>query len=68
MGHIDIQYLLMWGAVMALVFLAARTGMLINSFFIHRAHRKALAELRRRTLEHIGEQNAADPVTIRVKI
>lgn len=52
---------------MALVFLAARTGMLINSFFIHRAHRKALAELRRRTLEHIGEQNAADPVTIRVK-
>ena len=43
--------ILMWIAIASLVVLVSTTGMYINRFFIHRAHRRALAELHRRTSE-----------------
>lgn len=42
---------LIWIAIIALIALASVTGMYLNRFFIHRAHRKALAELKRRILD-----------------
>lgn len=39
--------LLMWLAIVALVVLTVRTAMMVNKFFIHRANRRALAELRK---------------------
>lgn len=47
---LDLHELLMWGAVASLVILTTVTGMWVNRFFTHRAHRQALAELRRRAL------------------
>ncbi|MBD5332801.1 MAG: hypothetical protein HDR97_03480 [Bacteroides sp.] len=51
MTPIEPRELLTWIAIIAIIALAATTGMLINRFLIHRAHRRALAELRRRILE-----------------
>ena len=51
MTPLEPREILLWIAIIAVIALAAMTGMLINRFFIHRAHRRALAELRRRILE-----------------
>lgn len=51
MSPLEPREILLWIAIIAIIALAATTGMLINRFFIHRAHRRALAELRRRILE-----------------
>ncbi|MDE6394021.1 MAG: hypothetical protein K2K77_01655 [Duncaniella sp.] len=51
MQPLDLQSILMWITIICLVFLVAMTGMSINRFFIHRAHRRALAELHRRAFE-----------------
>lgn len=51
MQPLDIQSILMWITIISLVFLVAMTGLSINRFFIHRAHRRALAELHRRAFE-----------------
>lgn len=46
-----IHEILMWLVIIALVVLVAMSGMCLNRMYIHRAHRKALAELRRRVME-----------------
>ncbi len=51
MSPLEPREILLWIAIVAIIALAATTGMLINRFFIHRAHRRALDELRRRILE-----------------
>lgn len=51
MTPIEPREFLTWIAIIAIIALAATTGMLINRFLIHRAHRRALNELRRRILE-----------------
>lgn len=50
MNPIDFKEIMMWGAVMALVVLVTYTGACINRFFVHRAHRRALAELQSHAL------------------
>ena len=50
MNILDYQDLMMWGVIIALVVLATMTGMWLNRFFTHRAHRRAIAELRRRAM------------------
>lgn len=40
-----IHEILMWLVIIALVVLVAMSGMCLNRMYIHRAHRKALAEL-----------------------
>jgi len=61
--------ILMWIAIISLVILVAMTGMYINRFFIHRAHRRALAELHRRATEaertHSSMTPAPDTVNVR---
>lgn len=57
MQPLDLQSILMWITIISLVFLVAMTGLSINRFFIHRAHRRALAELHRRAFD----RNNADP-------
>lgn len=54
--------ILMWIAIISLVILVAMTGMYINRFFIHRAHRRALAELHRRATaaEHYKHRTGAE--------
>ena len=61
MQLLDIQSILMWITIISLVVLVALTGMSINRFFIHRAHRRALAELRRRTFD----RNTSSDVDLR---
>ncbi|MCM1051888.1 MAG: hypothetical protein NC349_07985 [Paenibacillus sp.] len=52
-----IHEILMWLVIIALVVLVAMSGMCLNRMYIHRAHRKALAELRRRVMEeHYDEE------------
>ena len=51
MTPLEPREILLWIAIIAIIALAATTGMLINRFFIHRAHRRALDDLRRRILE-----------------
>lgn len=51
MFSLDMHDILMWIAIASLVVLVSTTGMYINRFFIHRAHRRALAELHRRASE-----------------
>ncbi|MCM1163058.1 MAG: hypothetical protein NC339_02235 [Muribaculaceae bacterium] len=58
MNILDTHDFLMWGAVIALVLLATLTGMWLNRFFTYRAHRRALAELRRRAL--MAERSSRD--------
>ena len=55
MQPLDLQSILMWITIISLVFLVAMTGMSINRFFIHRAHRRALAELHRRAFERVAD-------------
>lgn len=47
----DIHEILMWLVIIALVVFVAMSGMCLNRIYIHRAHRKAIAELRRRLIE-----------------
>ena len=70
MTPLDIRELCMLGCLIALVALVSFTGMCINRYFIHRAHRRALDELHRRaTLERMGrgeEENLSpSPVSLR---
>lgn len=51
MTPLDTREILFWIAVIAVFGLATLTGMLVNRFLMYRAHRRALAELRRRILE-----------------
>ncbi|MDE6065376.1 MAG: hypothetical protein K2G27_00965 [Duncaniella sp.] len=51
MQILDLHAILMWITIISLVVLVALTGMSINRFFIHRAHRRALAELHRRAFD-----------------
>lgn len=46
-----IHDILMWLVIIALVVLVAMSGMCLNRMYIHRAHRKAIAELHRRLME-----------------
>lgn len=56
MNPIDFEDFMMLGAITALVVLVTYTGVCINRFFVHRAHRRALAELQSRALG-LGERN-----------
>lgn len=71
MNILDTRELLMWGAIIALVLLASATGMWLNRYFTHRAHRRALDELRRRALmaeeSAPGSGVAPESVGVRVK-
>lgn len=62
--------ILMWIAIISLVILVAMTGMYINRFFIHRAHRRALAELHRRATaaEHYKQQTGAQEYKIKTGV
>lgn len=60
--------ILMWIAIISLVILVAMTGMYINRFFIHRAHRRALAELHRRATEAERSHTPMTPATETVKV
>ena len=51
MNPLDTHEILMWLAIIAIIVLVSMTGMCINRVYIHRAHRKALAELRRRVID-----------------
>ena len=51
MNPLDTHEILMWLAIIAIIVLVSITGMCINRVYIHRAHRKALAELRRRVID-----------------
>ena len=72
MFSIDIHAILMWIAIISLVILVSMTGMYLNRFFIHRAHRRALAELHRRATEtkeaHTSMHNSTETVTETVKV
>ncbi len=57
MQPLDIQSILLWITIISLVVLVALTGMSINRFFIHRAHRRALAELHRRAFARGAEES-----------
>lgn len=57
--------ILMWIAIISLVILVAMTGMYINRFFIHRAHRRALAELHRRSIEAKRDRATSETVKVR---
>lgn len=48
MAPLDERTLLLWLGIILLVITVTVSGMLLNRFFTHRAHRRALAELRRR--------------------
>ncbi len=50
-----------WGVIIALVLLTTMTGMWLNRFFTYRAHRRALAELRRRALASAPSRTDAQP-------
>lgn len=69
MFPLEMHDILMWIAIISLVILVAMTGMYINRFFIHRAHRRALAELHRRATEaeraHTSMTTAPDTVNVR---
>ena len=60
--------ILMWIAIISLVILVAMTGMYINRFLIHRAHRRALAELHRRATEAERRHSPVAPATEAVKV
>lgn len=61
MFSLDMHDILMWIAIASLVVLVSTTGMYINRFFIHRAHRRALAELHRRASESERANRAVPP-------
>lgn len=74
MNPLDSHEILMWLAIIALIVFVSMTGMCINRVYIHRAHRKALAELRRRAIESaINEERKCDKaavaegITVKVK-
>ena len=50
MATLDIRTLLLWLGIVSLVILVTVTGMFINRFFTYRAHRRALAALKERSL------------------
>lgn len=45
MEPIDERTLLFWIGIISMVFIVSLAGMLINRYFIYRAHRKAIEEL-----------------------
>ncbi len=51
MKPLEIQEILLWSTIIALVVLTVVTGRYINRMLTYRAHRRALDELRRRALE-----------------
>lgn len=46
MAPIDNRSLILWMGIMLLVVLVSATGMLLNRYLTHRAHRRALDEWR----------------------
>lgn len=46
MEPLDERSLMIWILIVIMVVVVALTGMFLNRFFIRRAHRKALAELK----------------------
>ena len=56
----------MWLAIAAMVLLVSVTGMYINRFVTHRAHRQALMELRRSAVE--GAKVTSDAMTDRIGV
>ena len=65
MNPLDSHEILMWLAIIALIVFVSMTGMCINRVYIHRAHRKALAELRRRAIEStINEERTCDKAAV----
>lgn len=74
MFSLDVHAILMWIAIISLVILVSMTGMYLNRFFIHRAHRRALDELHRRATEaervHTSMRPSAEqpvPETVKVR-
>lgn len=55
MEPLDERSLVMWIFIVAIVGVVALTGMFLNRFFIRRAHRRALAELK-----YVGHEGADD--------
>lgn len=55
MEILDSHEAIMWLAIASMIALASVTGMYINRFFIHRAHRRALADLKRRILRELAD-------------
>ena len=65
MNPLDLHDILLWVVIISLVVLATVTGMYINRMFMHRAHRRALQELRRRTLgTPSSSQEEMEPHTV----
>ncbi len=57
--------ILFWSSIIALVILTVVTGRMVNRFLTYRAHRRALAELRRRALSSFPEKAAEySPVAV----
>ncbi len=53
MEPLDDRSLMIWILIVVIVSIISLTGMFLNRFFIRRAHRKALAELK--YTPHVGE-------------
>lgn len=68
MFSLNMHDILMWIAIASLVVLVSTTGMYINRFFIHRAHRRALAELHRRASESERTNRAVPPSAESLKV
>lgn len=51
MAPIDEHSLILWIGIAVLVILASTAGMALNRFFTFRAHRRALDELHRQSVE-----------------
>lgn len=51
-----------WGVIIALVILTTMTGVWLNRFFTYRAHRRALAELRRRAMAQASSRSDSQAV------
>ena len=56
----ELHSLFMWIAIISLVILATLTGMYINRFFIYRAHRQALTELRKRIVDAMEQHQESE--------
>ena len=68
MFSLDIHVFFFLFAIASLVVLVSTTGMYINRFFIHRAHRRALAELHRRASESERANGAVSPSAESLKV
>lgn len=66
MNPLEMQEILFWSTIIAIVALTVITGRMINRFLTYRAHRRALAELRRRALSSFPDkQSDYSPATVK---